>query len=644
MPDARPLAGERYHLIGVAGRGLAPLAVAARHLGAEVTGCDRAAAPDTADWLSGHGFAFADHHSVDHLEPGVTVVSTSVADPTEPEVLAADAAGGRWHRTDLLAHVLRQRPSVGVTGSHGKGSVAALTAGALVGAGLDPLALLGVAVPDLGGYARLGAGPIVAEVDDSDLSLARVDSDVTVVTSLDDDHPHLDVSLAQKVAGVGEYVARARRRVVLGATRRADALAAYAGVEVWRYGREFAARAVDRKGTETVLRLRAPDGVRAQAVVRVLGAKLAMNAALAWAGAGLARRRSRRRSRGPRPDRRDLAADGAARQPGRHQRHRRLRRRAPGRGAGRDRGGAELFPRRVDHRRPRTVRPLHGALGHRYAQALGAADRVVVVPAFFHPDYDPGGSFDERWAGACRVAPTYVADHAEASATAMAMSRPGDVVVFFSQRASCGDGRGRARRSGPVKVLMTNHSLRERAGSESYLETVSAELRRLGHDVVLFSTRCGESATRFREDGFTVVESVDELPDDVDVVHGQHADTVALVRSRLSSTPLVFVTHSWSISLEDPLTELGAGAFVALNDLTHRRLQSHQAARGGEVVRLTQPVTVSFADGAREPIGLRPGRAVAVSRRMATFPTGSGPRAPSTASASTGSAARTGSP
>jgi hypothetical protein len=171
-----------------------------------------------------------------------------------------------------------------------------------------------------------------------------------------------------------------------------------------------------------------------------------------------------------------------------------------------------------------------------------------------------------------------------------------------------------------VKVLMTNHSLGERAGSESYLETVSAELRRLGHVVVLFSTRGGESAARFREDGFTVVESVDELPDDVDVVHGQHADTVALVRSRLSSTPLVFVTHSWSISLEDPLTELGAGAFVALNDLTHRRLLSHEAARGGEVVRLTQPVTVSFADGAREPIGPRPGRAVAVSRRMETLP------------------------
>ena len=52
MSAARPLAGERFHLIGVAGRGMAPLAVVARHLGAEVTGCDRAPADDLVEWLA----------------------------------------------------------------------------------------------------------------------------------------------------------------------------------------------------------------------------------------------------------------------------------------------------------------------------------------------------------------------------------------------------------------------------------------------------------------------------------------------------------------------------------------------------------------------------------------------------------------
>ena len=167
---------------------------------------------------------------------------------------------------------------------------------------------------------------------------------------------------------------------------------------------------------------------------------------------------------------------------------------------------------------------------------------------------------------------------------------------------------------------MTNHALGERAGSESYLETVAAELRRLGHEVVFFSTRPGAMADRLRDQQYDVRTVLTDIPTDVDVIHGQHLDTVGLVRTRLQHTPLVFVTHSWVISLEDPLTELGAGAFVALNDLTQHRLAAHEATRGREVLRLTQPVTVSFADGARIPLGEEPRRAVAVSRRMRYLP------------------------
>lgn len=167
---------------------------------------------------------------------------------------------------------------------------------------------------------------------------------------------------------------------------------------------------------------------------------------------------------------------------------------------------------------------------------------------------------------------------------------------------------------------MTNTSLGERAGSESYLETVSFELRRLGHEVVFFSPRCGLMADRFREDGFTVVERIDQLPADVDVVHGQHADAAALVRARLADTPLVFACHSWVIPLEDPISELGAAAYVCFNELTHRRLAAHTATAGTPIVRMTQPVTVSFADAERAHIRPVPQSAVAVSRRMMLRP------------------------
>lgn len=167
-----------------------------------------------------------------------------------------------------------------------------------------------------------------------------------------------------------------------------------------------------------------------------------------------------------------------------------------------------------------------------------------------------------------------------------------------------------------MKILLTNHDLDRREGSHSYLETIATELRRLEHEVVLFAPRLGEVAAAFRERGFPVHERAAELPTDVDVVHGQHVRAVGAVRERLPHVPLVFVSHSWFVPWEHPLAAFDAAAFVAFNDLTAARLRAHAATEGRPVIRLTQPVTLSFADGARFAPFARPRRAVAVSRRL----------------------------
>jgi UDP-N-acetylmuramate--alanine ligase len=440
MPGSapRPLAGQRFHLIGVAGRGMAPLAVVARHLGAEVGGCDRAPVLDTEVWLATQGLEFVRSHDPAHLEARTTPVATSVADETEPEVLAARAAG-LWHRTDLLAHVLRQQLSVGVTGSHGKGTVAALTTAALAAAGLDPTAALGLSAPELGGFARLGTGPCVAEVDDSDNSLARVDTEVAVVTALDDDHPHLDVTLEQKVAGVGEYVARARRRVLLGASPRAARLASCARAEVWRFGHELTGRVVARQGAETVVALRAPDGVRAQARLRTMVVRPEMGAALAWAAA---------LSLGADPD---AAAHGLGELTTLTRRLQLLGERAgvavvDDMGAKHPasiRGALDTLRRHYPGRRVVAVfEPLDLYLprwGNRYARALSGADQVLLLPAFGNTDYAGAPAYDEDWPAPCRAPVRRVADHGAVAVEARAVTRPGDVVVVLTHRNASRD-------------------------------------------------------------------------------------------------------------------------------------------------------------------------------------------------------------
>lgn len=167
-----------------------------------------------------------------------------------------------------------------------------------------------------------------------------------------------------------------------------------------------------------------------------------------------------------------------------------------------------------------------------------------------------------------------------------------------------------------MKILLTNNALGRREGSESYLETIAHEFRRLEHEVVFFSPRLGEFATTLRDRGFDVVESPRDLATDFDVIHGQHITAVGLVRERMPSTPLVFACHSTFIPIEDPVAAVDAAAFVAFNDMTLSRLKAHAATVGRPVFRLRQPVHLSFAEGQRSPLSDVPRTAVVVSRRM----------------------------
>lgn len=166
-----------------------------------------------------------------------------------------------------------------------------------------------------------------------------------------------------------------------------------------------------------------------------------------------------------------------------------------------------------------------------------------------------------------------------------------------------------------MRVLMTNNALNQRGGSESYLQTVAPELRRLGHVVDFFAPTIGSTAEALRAAGFEVYDDVEALPVP-DVIHGQHVNAVAAVRTRFAATPVVFATHSWFVPIEDPTPLLAASAYVCFNDLTQRRLRANAATEGAPIHRLTQPVAVSQFDGHRRPVAATPTRVVAVSRGL----------------------------
>lgn len=279
-----PLEGLALHVLGVRGRGMTPPALAAAAAGAHVDGCDLALAGGR-DVLADACIRVAQRHDRAHVD-GRHLVVTTIASPDLPEVTAAAAAGRLHHRADLLAAVVRGRTTIAVTGTHGKGTVAALVGSALQQLGADPLVLLGVAARVLGGSFRGGAGPAVVEADDADGTIARIPATVSVVTNSWFDHPMLGRTRGEVLDDVCVHVAAVASDglVVIGRGRNLAPVAAAARAPVWKLGRDFDVETVEVDDDGRLLRFRDPE---TEAVVSgrvsLHGGRIADNAALAYA-------------------------------------------------------------------------------------------------------------------------------------------------------------------------------------------------------------------------------------------------------------------------------------------------------------------------------------------------------------------------
>ncbi len=166
-----------------------------------------------------------------------------------------------------------------------------------------------------------------------------------------------------------------------------------------------------------------------------------------------------------------------------------------------------------------------------------------------------------------------------------------------------------------MRILLTNQALADRAGSESYLETIAVELLQLGHDVVVWSPMLGGVAAQLEADGCMVSDDLEKIAD-VDVVHAQHASTALAVRARFPGVPMVFASHSWSLDVEDPPALASPAVLLAFNDTVLTRLQASELGERIPIHRLRQPVAMYALDNRREPIREQPLTAVAIGRDL----------------------------
>ncbi|QTC91442.1 UDP-N-acetylmuramate--L-alanine ligase [Brevundimonas goettingensis] len=194
-----------YFFCGIGGSGMLPLAMIVQAQGNAIEGSDRALdqgrTPAKFDWLRAHGVTLHPQDGSGVTRAEQIVVATGAIEDTVPDIGAAKRAGATIvTRPQLLSQLFNAAPtSVGVAGTSGKSTITGMVAWILHSAGRAPTVMNGAVMknfadPDHPFASALigGADLFVAEVDESDGSIARYDPTVAVVSNISLDHKSME--------------------------------------------------------------------------------------------------------------------------------------------------------------------------------------------------------------------------------------------------------------------------------------------------------------------------------------------------------------------------------------------------------------------------------------------------------------------
>ncbi|MGQ3112472.1 MAG: Mur ligase family protein, partial [Brevundimonas sp.] len=212
-----------YFFCGIGGSGMLPLALIVQSRGHAIQGSDRSRdqgrTPEKFAWLADHGVGLFPQDGSGVTSPDQVVIASGAIEDTVPDIAAAKRVGATIKtRPQLLSELFNAAPtSVGVAGTSGKSTITGMIAWILHRAGRDPTVMNGAVMKNFTDadhpYASaLIGGPeaFVAEVDESDGSIARYDATVAVVSNISLDHK----SMEELRDLFGGFVTRAGRAVL----------------------------------------------------------------------------------------------------------------------------------------------------------------------------------------------------------------------------------------------------------------------------------------------------------------------------------------------------------------------------------------------------------------------------------------------
>ena len=179
----------RLHILGIGGIGVSAVVRILHARGYTLSGSDVRRSVLT-DELQAQGIDVTIGHDADNIQGADAVVVSTAIPEHNPELLEARRLGlPIYHRSEILNALASTSTTIGVTGTHGKGTVSSMITWILEVAGLKPGFVIGGRLLNFDINARDTGGEfMVLEVDESDGSHQNFDLDYVVCNFLELDH------------------------------------------------------------------------------------------------------------------------------------------------------------------------------------------------------------------------------------------------------------------------------------------------------------------------------------------------------------------------------------------------------------------------------------------------------------------------
>jgi hypothetical protein len=166
-----------------------------------------------------------------------------------------------------------------------------------------------------------------------------------------------------------------------------------------------------------------------------------------------------------------------------------------------------------------------------------------------------------------------------------------------------------------LRILLTNNTLDQRAGTEIVVLELARALRDRGHLPVAYSSVLGEVAEEIRRAGIPVISDLEQLQVRPDIIHGQHHLDAMTAMLHFNDCPAIYVCHGWAPWEEAPPRFPNIMKYVAVGKLTRERLIVEAGASEADI-----DIVPNFVDVkqflARAKIADKPRRAVIFSNRV----------------------------